>query len=54
MVLINENVFGGTLEMKIDKEKKVVDFFVTEFDVLGNKTKTKTKTISFDFLAGEV
>ena len=52
MVLINENSFGETLEMKIDKEKQVVEFFVTECDVLGNEIKTKTQTISFDFLTG--
>ena len=52
MVLINENSFGETLKMKIDKQKQLVEFFVTDCDVLGNERTTKTKTISFDFLTG--
>ena len=52
MIKINENSFGETLEMKINKEKRVLEFFYTDYDIVGKETKRKTKTISFDFLSG--
>ena len=38
--------------MKINKEKRVLEFFYTDYDIVGKETKRKTKTISFDFLSG--
>ena len=52
MIKINEDCYGEILEMKINKEKRVLEFFYTDYDITGRETKTKTKTISFDFLSG--
>ena len=52
IIKINENSFGEILEMKIDTDKRECIFFSSDVDILGNLIKTKTKTISFDFLSG--